>query len=295
MHDGIVELVLRTFTSVFPYVEIWDSSNGDIIMLGSLQPWPTGPDTFRQGFALTGVKADLAQIGIISPEALLAHQLASQQTAFAIAGDGPIQSDLFPVLEYAAPRAFYIGDTSQMLDRFDERTYQQLLAPAGKLATLRALPAKQVQLVFSKLDSSINPELFFALHEPIAASNMPCVFNTNSPRATIPASFVGAVTNDTTLNQAVMLMAGTGEQQREAVKLIESVVEAQALSTNQLAAEWTSLAATVALGNGDVEQAAQLATLALKQDPANTQAAFVTRLIEHRQQLPLAADGPSSR
>ena len=103
MHDGIVELVLRTFGSVFPHVEIWDSCNGDIILLGSFDPWPTGPEIFRTGFNLPGVESDLAQIGIRSPEALLARQLASQRTAFAITGPGPMQSDIFPVLEYAAP------------------------------------------------------------------------------------------------------------------------------------------------------------------------------------------------
>ena len=52
-------LVLRTFGSVFPYVEIWDSGGDDIVMLGSLQPWPTGPEIYRQGFNLPGVKSDL--------------------------------------------------------------------------------------------------------------------------------------------------------------------------------------------------------------------------------------------
>ena len=49
MHDGIVELVLRTFHSVFPHVEIWDSCSGDIILLGSFEPWPTGQ---RKKYAL---------------------------------------------------------------------------------------------------------------------------------------------------------------------------------------------------------------------------------------------------
>ena len=47
-------------------------------------------------------------IDIQSPEALLARQLASQRTGFAIAGDGPIQSDLFPILEYSAPRKRFL-------------------------------------------------------------------------------------------------------------------------------------------------------------------------------------------
>ena len=180
MHDGIVSLVLRTFSSEFPYVEIWDSNGGDIIMLGSFQPWRTGPEVFREGFALEGVRSDLASIGIHSPESLLARQLASQRTAFAIAGDGPVQSDLFPVLEYAAPRAFYIGAGSQMLAQFDERTRQQSLAPDDKLATLRALTATEVQSVFSTY-TTVNQELLASVRNDI--SGVPCVFNTNSPPA----------------------------------------------------------------------------------------------------------------
>ena len=107
--DQIVDLVLRTFGSVFPYLEIWDTGVGDIVILGSQQPWPSGPEIFRTGFAIKQVRTDMEMIDVHSPQALMARQLASQQTGFAIAGQGPIQSDLFPILEYEAPRAFYLG------------------------------------------------------------------------------------------------------------------------------------------------------------------------------------------
>ena len=72
---GFVGLVLRTFSSVFPFVEVWDTAHGDIVMLGSLQPWPSGPEAFAKSFALEGVRSDLAVIGIHSPEALWARQV----------------------------------------------------------------------------------------------------------------------------------------------------------------------------------------------------------------------------
>ena len=111
IHDGIVSLVLRTFSSVFPYVEIWDPGSGDIVMLGSLQPWPAGPEVFRQSFGFDGCEIDIDSIGIHSPEALLARQLASQRTAFAIPGDGPIQSDLFPCWNTLHPAHFTSAST----------------------------------------------------------------------------------------------------------------------------------------------------------------------------------------
>jgi hypothetical protein len=181
MHDGIVELVLRTFGAVFPYVEIWDPGSGDIVMLGSMQPWPSNPEIYRQSFGIPGVKSDLATIGIPSPEVLWVRQLASQQTAFAIAGDGPIQSDLFPVLEYAAPRAFYIGISAKLFENYDERTRQQAFAPAEKLSVLQSLPRQDVLSLFLSF-STVNKELLDGVIG-IPGASAPCVFTTNLPAA----------------------------------------------------------------------------------------------------------------
>ena len=239
MHDGIVSLVLRTFNSVFPYVEIWDPGGGDIVMLGSLQPWRTSPEVFRQSFGFNGVRSDLASIGIRSPEALLARQLASQRTASAIAGDGPVQSDLFPVLEYAAPRAFYIGVNAKVFEQFDERTRQQAVAPPDKLTTLRSLTVADVNSVFIPY-STVNGELLDSLLNKEAGANVPCVFKTNAP----PATSEGPDESTATLNRAV-----------------------------------------TALNLSDLKQAGQLAALALQQNPTNSQAAYVMRIIDREQQL----------
>jgi hypothetical protein len=244
MHDGIVSLVLRTFRTVFPCVEIWDPGSGDIVMLGSLQPWEANPGVFRQSFGFRGVRSDLDSIGIHSPEALLARQLASQRTAFAITGDGPIQSDLFPVLEYAAPRAFFIGDDSRMLEGFDERTRQQAVAPSDKLATLRSLSVPDVRSVFFPF-STVNGELLNSLLGKEAGANVPCVFRTNAP----PAMAEGPDESAAILNRAM-----------------------------------------ACLSSGDLKQAGQLAAFARQQNPTNSQAAYVTRIIDREQQLQPPAD-----
>ncbi len=184
--DDMVELVLRTFKSVFPYVEIWDAGAGDIVLLGSMQPWKTGPEIFRQSFAIDRVRTDMWMIDIQSPEALMARQLASQRTGFAIASPGPLQSDMFPILEYAAPRAFFLGTGSRMLDHYDERTRQQLLAPAEKNATLAALPELNAQFIFSDF-STVNGELYSCFFGGPSSASVPCVFQTPQP-APSPAS-----------------------------------------------------------------------------------------------------------
>ena len=180
MNDDILRLVLRTFSSVFPVMEVWDTGTGDIVMLASKQPWPTGPEVYRKGFGIEQVRTDLEMIDIKSPEALLARQLASQRTGFAIAGEGPLQSDLNPILEYAAPRAFYMGAGSRLLNEYDERTRQQLLAPGEKRRTLGALPMASAQLVFADF-LTVNGELGGALFGAEPRGRMPCVFQTPYP------------------------------------------------------------------------------------------------------------------
>ena len=177
--DDIVRLVLRTFSSVFPYVEIWDSG-GDIILLGSKQPWESGVESFRRSFANERVRTEMWMIDIHSPEALMGKQIASQRTGFAIAGSGPVQTDLHPILEYAAPRAFYIGSGTRMLDQFDERTHQQLLAPPDKRAALASLPLVKAQILFSTF-STVNGQLYGCLFGTPLGNGVPCAMPTPNP------------------------------------------------------------------------------------------------------------------
>ena len=275
MHDGIVELVLRTFTSVFPNVEVWDSCDGDIVLIGSQQPWTSSPEVFSKSFALPGVRADFADLGVNSPEALFARQLASQRTAFALTGPGPMQSDLFPVLEYASPFAFYLGENSRMLDKFDERTRQQLLAPVQKISGLRALPSAEIQSVFSKF-TTVNSELLNSIRGLAAGANVPSLLATNAPRISI-LQVLG--TNSDALSLAASSLGGTAEQTRQGIARTESILAAQPPGTNAIAAEWSSLAATAALGLGDHAKAAQLSVLALKFNPDDPQALFLLRIL----------------
>jgi len=158
MRDAIFAMVIRTFSSVFPYVELWDPQEGDMILLGSTKPWDSSPARWQKVFERPGPRKDLAELGIGSAVVLWARQSASQRTAFAIPGDGPIQTDEAPILEYDAPEAFFIGKNSQMLLYYDERTVQFPLADRIKIATLRALPDQVLLDSFARFQS-YNPDM----------------------------------------------------------------------------------------------------------------------------------------
>jgi len=190
--DEIVDLVLRTFRSVFPNMEIWDVGAGDIILLGSPTPWRTGPDVFRSSFAIPGVQKDMAMVDIYSPEMLMTRQLASQRTAFAVGGVGPIQVDRFPLIEYAAPRAFYLSPASRLLDRYDERTHQQLLSPPEKRQGYQTLNPEAVRLVFATF-TSVNGQLYGCIQGDPNTQGIPCALPTFQPSAPPPTD--GTVIN----------------------------------------------------------------------------------------------------
>jgi hypothetical protein len=149
--------------------------------------------------------------------------LASQRTGFAIAGEGPIQSDLFPILEYAAPRAFYVGSGSRMLDRYDERTRQQLLAPPEKRTALRSLPMITAQILFNTF-STVNGELYGCLFGNRSSASVPCVFQTPQPAP--PPGAAG-----TLLDQAAVAFdAGALDQAAQLIALVlnQNPADAQA-------------------------------------------------------------------
>src|SRR4029079_4754365 len=60
MRDDIVSLIFRTFSSVFPNMEIWDSQEGAFILLGSKTPWPSDPAHYQPVFDRAEPAKDLA-------------------------------------------------------------------------------------------------------------------------------------------------------------------------------------------------------------------------------------------
>lgn len=109
-NDRIVDIVINTFSSVFPEVGIWQVGAGDIVLIGSMSPLQTDLAGLERRFNDPLVRANLGRIGIQNLAGLLMQELIPM-------GDGaylpetrpkiPIHSDFHPVLEYAAEEAFF--------------------------------------------------------------------------------------------------------------------------------------------------------------------------------------------
>ncbi|MBI3853868.1 MAG: fused MFS/spermidine synthase [Verrucomicrobia bacterium] len=295
MNDGIVGLVLRTFGSVFPYVEIWDTNLGDIVFLGSHQPWETNPDSFRKVFARELPREDLEQIGLKTPETIWARQIASQRTGFAIPGRGPTQSDAFPVLEYEAPKAFYIGGQSRLLANFDERTWQLPFAALEKQSVLGTLPDDVLKPIFARHNTCNNDLENYLIKRFGAATGdnspeildsafIPCIFRPAN-RLLRPTHLPKGVNEEgNRFLQARASLLSNREQWPEGIRLVEAILRAPPSNAAQPALEWplalyAAMAAKASLSLGNVPQARELLLLGLKQDPQLDQLQYLARIM----------------
>lgn len=123
MTDETVKLVLRTFVSSFEHVTLWAPMPGDFLLVGSKKPLPLDFANSRNRYESEKVREDLRRIGIEAFPTMLSLQVASDVGVRKAAGKGRLNEDLFPILEYDAPKAFFLGQASLLFNAHDERQY----------------------------------------------------------------------------------------------------------------------------------------------------------------------------
>ncbi len=123
MTDEILRLVLRSFTASFEHVTLWSPTVADLLLIGSKVPIPVDFEKSLTRFKDTKIKEDMSRIGIDSLATVLFLQVASGEGVRKAAGKGRINEDFFPILEYEAPKTFFLGQTSRFLISYDERRH----------------------------------------------------------------------------------------------------------------------------------------------------------------------------
>jgi len=293
MHDGIVDLVLRTFQSVFPAMEIWDSNGGDIILIGSTRPWSWSLETLRQGYQRESVRQDLASVGLRTPEELLARQFASQRTAFAIPGDGAIQSDIFPLLEYEAPMAFYIGASAGKISRFDERTWQAPFISNEKRTALTNFSDASLRFAFT--NATVNSELWDVIFARLQRKKdrpsvvslttaVPCLFEVLTN--TIEEPFPPKTSEDLKqLYRARATLQRAGEDWTEPVQTIRSILLAELApgatnSVGKIGAHFAGVAARACIAHNELAKSKQMIDLGSRFVSDEPELAYLSRLLQ---------------
>jgi predicted membrane-bound spermidine synthase len=298
MDDHTLNLVLRTFGSVFPNMEIWDLGDQDIILQGSDRPWVFSPELWRRAFELDGPRHDLASVGLTTPLDVLARQFASQRTAFALAGPGPVESDNFPLLEYEAPRAFYMYQNRPgvvQMPNYDERTWQISLAAPAKNQVLAGLNLTDLHRIFGRSYASGNAQLQSYLNNrfegrvgSMAFDNriMPCVFiDTNAAIVIYAAPSAATNVISSQLYQAELALRTNPKESPNAVqnigKILNGLNNYNPRNVDWSPAYYADLGVKAGLRLGNPAQAKAILLRGLQLEPDSDQLAYLSRILIH--------------
>jgi len=119
--DDVVQLVLNTFSSVFPYCQIWSGEANDLILVGSEQKITLNEENFKDKFRNEKIKQNLRLIGIGNPFTFLSSQLLAAKGTFILAREQPINREKKPILEFIAPRSLFLQVQSNFIFAKDEK------------------------------------------------------------------------------------------------------------------------------------------------------------------------------
>jgi SAM-dependent methyltransferase len=110
-----VELVLRTYKSVFDDVAVWYAMGNDLLLLGFQKPdQATALDRIEKRFYRPEFSLALNRLGIASFEALLAHERLPAGVVSAVPLPGEVHTLFHPRLSHTAARAFFLGNTADL-------------------------------------------------------------------------------------------------------------------------------------------------------------------------------------
>jgi len=110
-----VELVMRTYASVFPKVAVWFTLGNDIVLIGFRDPDAVEDlGRIEARMARSDVANGLRRGGIESLPALLAHEILPAGTVNVLGLEGSIHTLLQPVLSDVAARAFFRGGRASL-------------------------------------------------------------------------------------------------------------------------------------------------------------------------------------
>jgi predicted membrane-bound spermidine synthase len=108
--DRIVDMVLRTYASVFPHVAVWFTGPLDLLLIGIDRPERAlDVRALEARFHRSDFAAGFARSGVGSFAQLLAHELIPLGTLHAEPLEGPVQTLRAPILSDWAARAFFRG------------------------------------------------------------------------------------------------------------------------------------------------------------------------------------------
>jgi predicted membrane-bound spermidine synthase len=119
--DRTLETVFATFSSAFPFMSVWQTAQGDLILVGTAQPFELDFAALRQRFNEPAIKSDMERFDLYRLPVLLAREIISPENALVVPSPAARRhSDFYPVLEYSAQRAFFVRQDAPLAAVLDD-------------------------------------------------------------------------------------------------------------------------------------------------------------------------------
>ena len=100
-NDEDTRALVQSFLAVFPHASLWTTELHEMMLVGSMDPLVIDLPRLRERFAQRDVVTALSEVGVPSPEALLATWVTDRAGLVRYAGDVPAVTDDRPGIEYA--------------------------------------------------------------------------------------------------------------------------------------------------------------------------------------------------
>jgi len=119
--DDLFQTVVATCRQTFPHVSMWNTMGKDSFLLASMEPINIDLQKAAEEMGKPKVRESLQRVGISHLSTLLSLETMNSQTLAEFSKFALTNTDNFPVLEYEAPRAFFVGREVQVMIRQDDR------------------------------------------------------------------------------------------------------------------------------------------------------------------------------
>lgn len=101
-NEGDSQSLVRSFIDIFPYASLWTTEFHEMLLIGSLEPMKLDVPSISRRFSQPAVSTALAQVGIDSPQALLATWITDRTGLERFAGAAAAVTDDQPRIEYSS-------------------------------------------------------------------------------------------------------------------------------------------------------------------------------------------------
>ncbi len=127
--DEDLRSIIGTFLSVFPDGALWLVGDGDVLLIGSVDPLEPRLGRIATAWERPGVAAALAAVGVRDPFSVLSLFVGSGRDLEHYSARAPLQTDDRNRLEFSAPRELYGGIRSQNENARNLRALSNRLTP----------------------------------------------------------------------------------------------------------------------------------------------------------------------